>query len=75
MSCAESLRARADVHLVQADVGDRDQVRSAAQEATRVFGKIHVLCNNAGIGGGGDTHDADFEQPGTRRYASIWAAS
>jgi NAD(P)-dependent dehydrogenase (short-subunit alcohol dehydrogenase family) len=55
-----SLRGRVDLHLVHADVGDRDQVRSAADEAIRVFGKIHVLCNNAGIGGGGDTHDADF---------------
>jgi NAD(P)-dependent dehydrogenase (short-subunit alcohol dehydrogenase family) len=33
------------IHLVQADVGDRDQVRAAAQEALRTFGKIHVLCN------------------------------
>ena len=57
----DTLRARADVHLVQADVGDRDQVRAAAQEAIRMFGRIHVLCNNAGIGGGGDTHDADFD--------------
>jgi NAD(P)-dependent dehydrogenase (short-subunit alcohol dehydrogenase family) len=52
---------RKDVHLVQADVGDRDQVRKAADEAIRAFGKIHVLCNNAGIGGGGDTNDPDFD--------------
>ena len=52
---------RKDVHLVQADVGDRDQVRKAADEALRAFGKIHVLCNNAGIGGGGDTNDPEFD--------------
>jgi NAD(P)-dependent dehydrogenase (short-subunit alcohol dehydrogenase family) len=57
----QSLRSRADVHLVHTDVGDRDQVRSAAEEAIRIFGRIHVLCNNAGVGGGGDTHDADFD--------------
>jgi NAD(P)-dependent dehydrogenase (short-subunit alcohol dehydrogenase family) len=57
----EALHGRVDVHLVQADVGDRDQVHAAAQQAMRIFGKIHVLCSNAGIGGGGDTHDADFE--------------
>jgi NAD(P)-dependent dehydrogenase (short-subunit alcohol dehydrogenase family) len=57
----DSLRGRVDVHFVHTDVGDRDQVRSAAQEAIRVFGRIHVLCNNAGIGGGGDTLDADFD--------------
>lgn len=55
------LGGRNDVHFVNADVGDRDQLRAAAEQAIRVFGKIHVLCNNAGIGGGGDTHDADFD--------------
>ena len=57
----EALAGRSDVHFVHADVGDRDQVRGAADEAMRTFGKIHVLCNNAGVGGGGDTHDPDFE--------------
>jgi NAD(P)-dependent dehydrogenase (short-subunit alcohol dehydrogenase family) len=56
-----ALAGRKDVHFVQADVGDRDQVRAAAEDAIRAFGKIHVLCNNAGIGGGGDTNDPDFE--------------
>lgn len=57
----EALAGRSDVHFVHADVGDRDQVRGAADEAIRKFGKIHVLCNNAGVGGGGDTHDPDFD--------------
>jgi NAD(P)-dependent dehydrogenase (short-subunit alcohol dehydrogenase family) len=52
---------RQDAHLIRADIGDRDQVRAAADEAIRVFGKLHVLCNNAGIGGGGDTLDPDFD--------------
>lgn len=56
-----SLQGRADVHLVQADIGDRAQVRAATDEAIKTFGRIHVLCNNAGIGGGGDTLDADFD--------------
>jgi NAD(P)-dependent dehydrogenase (short-subunit alcohol dehydrogenase family) len=49
------------VHFVQADVGDRDQMRRAADEAVRAFGKVHVLCNNAGIGGGNNAEDPDFE--------------
>ena len=57
----QTLSGRKDVCLVQADVGDRDQMRAAADQAIRLFGKIHVLCNNAGIGGGGDTMDPDFE--------------
>ena len=56
-----ALAGRKDVHFLQADVGDRDQVRAAAEDAIRAFGKIHVLCNNAGVGGGGDTNDPDFE--------------
>jgi NAD(P)-dependent dehydrogenase (short-subunit alcohol dehydrogenase family) len=57
----QEFAGRKDVHLVQVDVGDRDQMRAAAAEAIRTFGKIHVLCNNAGIGGGGDAHDPDFD--------------
>ena len=49
------------VHVIQADVSDRDQVRTAADEAVRVFGKINVLCNNAGVGGGGNAEDPDFD--------------
>ena len=56
-----ALAGRQDVHFVEADVGDRDQVRRAAEDAIQAFGKIHVLCNNAGIGGGGDTNDPDFD--------------
>jgi len=57
----QALAGRDDVHFIDADVGDRDQVRAAAAEAVRRFGRIHVLCNNAGVGGGGDTHEPDFD--------------
>lgn len=50
------------VHVLQADVSDRDQVRKAADEAIGVFGKIHVLCNNAGVSGGGNAEDPDFDE-------------
>ena len=49
------------VHVVQVDVADREQVRAAADEAVGVFGKINVLCNNAGVGGGGNAEDPDFD--------------
>lgn len=55
------LAGRDDVRCLQVDVGDRAQLRAAADETLRAFGKVHVLCNNAGIGGGGDTSDPDFE--------------
>lgn len=57
----QALGSRDDVHFVQADVGDRDQVRAAAAEAIERFGKIHILCNNAGVSGGGNVDDPDFE--------------
>jgi len=48
------------VHFVRVDVTDRDQMRAAADEAEAVFGRIHVLCNNAGVGGGGAVADDEF---------------
>ena len=38
-----------NVHAVRLDVADREGFVRAADEAERVFGKVHVLCNNAGI--------------------------
>jgi len=40
----------AGVHALKLDVTDRDAMQRAADEAERVFGKVHLLCNNAGIG-------------------------
>jgi NAD(P)-dependent dehydrogenase (short-subunit alcohol dehydrogenase family) len=42
-------RGNPDVHAVRLDVADRESFARAADEAERVFGKVHVLCNNAGI--------------------------
>jgi NAD(P)-dependent dehydrogenase (short-subunit alcohol dehydrogenase family) len=38
------------VHHLRLDVTDRAAFVRAADEAERVFGKVHVLCNNAGVG-------------------------
>lgn len=38
------------VHAIGVDVTDRPGMERAAAEAERTFGKIHVLCNNAGVG-------------------------
>lgn len=58
----EILKGNNATHLVRVDVADRDGLRRAAQETLDVFGKIHVLCNNAGVGGGGNADDPDFEE-------------
>jgi NAD(P)-dependent dehydrogenase (short-subunit alcohol dehydrogenase family) len=38
-----------DVHAIPLDVTDREAFTRAADETERVFGKIHIVCNNAGI--------------------------
>ena len=39
-----------NVHPIRLDVTDRAAMAAAADETERVFGKVHVLVNNAGIG-------------------------
>jgi NAD(P)-dependent dehydrogenase (short-subunit alcohol dehydrogenase family) len=38
---------------VQVDVADRGAMRAAALEAVAAFGKVHLVCNNAGVAVGG----------------------
>lgn len=52
---------RQSVHPIQLDVTDREVYRCAADEAERVFGRIHVLVNNAGVGLGGPMQAATFK--------------
>jgi NAD(P)-dependent dehydrogenase (short-subunit alcohol dehydrogenase family) len=36
------------------NVGHRDQLRAAALKTIEAFGKVHIVCNNAGVGAGGE---------------------
>lgn len=38
------------VHAIRLDVTDRKAMAAAAMETEHVFGKIHILANNAGVG-------------------------
>ena len=38
---------------VVADAGNRDSIRAAALQTLAKFGKVHVVCNNAGVATGG----------------------
>lgn len=50
----EELRAKQiRAEGVVADVTSRDSLRRAALETIAKFGKVHVVCNNAGVGAGG----------------------
>jgi NAD(P)-dependent dehydrogenase (short-subunit alcohol dehydrogenase family) len=43
----------AEVRGLVCDVSDRAAVERAAVATVAAFGKVHVVCNNAGVGGGG----------------------
>lgn len=49
------------VRGIHCDVADPDSIERAAQATFAAFGKVHVLCNNAGVaaGGGIDTISVD----------------
>ncbi|UFX42667.1 SDR family NAD(P)-dependent oxidoreductase [Bradyrhizobium sp. 41S5] len=50
----DALRAGgADVHGVVCDVADPSSVDRAAEASFRAVGNVHVVCNNAGVAGGG----------------------
>ncbi|MBL4782495.1 MAG: SDR family NAD(P)-dependent oxidoreductase [Porticoccaceae bacterium] len=42
-----------DIATIRCDVTKQDQVNAAADATVERFGKVHVLCNNAGINVGG----------------------
>ena len=57
----EQLAGSNAVHFVKTNVAERESLRAAAQETLDAFGKIHVLCNNAGVNGGGTAASPDFD--------------
>jgi NAD(P)-dependent dehydrogenase (short-subunit alcohol dehydrogenase family) len=53
-AAVEELRAKqVRAEGVICDVGSRASLRAAALETIAKFGKVHVVCNNAGVGAGG----------------------
>ncbi len=53
--------AGADVLAVRTDVSDGDQVDALAAATLEHFGAVHLVCNNAGVGGGGLSWEASRE--------------
>jgi NAD(P)-dependent dehydrogenase (short-subunit alcohol dehydrogenase family) len=49
---ADLRRQEHDVTGVLTDVSKRVSVEALAEQALKTYGKVHVLCNNAGVGGG-----------------------
>ncbi|HEX9167496.1 MAG TPA: SDR family NAD(P)-dependent oxidoreductase [Roseiarcus sp.] len=46
-------RTNADVDGVKADVSLKSEIEQAAEATIARYGKVHILVNNAGVGGGG----------------------
>src|SRR5471030_2445556 len=47
-------RTNVDVDSVKADVSLKSELQAAADATIARYGKVHILVNNAGVGGGGD---------------------
>ena len=58
-SAVEELGDRADA--VICDVADPAAVKAAADKTIERFGKVHILVNNAGVGGGGKPGETTLE--------------
>jgi NAD(P)-dependent dehydrogenase (short-subunit alcohol dehydrogenase family) len=57
-AAVDSLRAHEpNVRSVVCDVTDIGSVERAAEAAYQTFGKVHVVCNNAGVAAGGGSLD------------------
>ena len=54
---------------VACDVADLVSIERAAQVTYETIGAVHVVCNNAGVGGGSGIDDISVETYPRRRWA------
>ncbi len=76
-SALEGLRrTNVDVDSVKADVSLKDELQAAADATVTRYGKVHILVNNAGVGGGGGygqwTDDSWNWTLGVNLWSVIW---
>jgi len=74
---AELRRTNADVDGVKADVSLKAELQAAADATVARYGKVHILVNNAGVGGGNGTYglwtDAGWNWTlGVNLMSAIW---
>lgn len=77
-AAVEKLRStNADIDGVRADVSLKDELAAAAEATVARYGKVHILVNNAGVGGGGPYgmwSDAAWDWTlGVNLRAVVWA--
>lgn len=56
---SHGLHENTDVEKIVCDVSDRNSIEEAAQATIERFGKVHLLCNNAGVSSGGLVEECD----------------
>lgn len=68
--------SNADVEGVIADVSLKAELQAAAEATVAAYGKVHILVNNAGVGGGGgygDWNDASWDWViGVNLMSVVW---
>ena len=57
----EFASSSAEVIHLKVDVTDRDAMEQAARETEAAFGKVHVVCNNAGVSVGGRVDKMNYK--------------
>lgn len=60
-AAAASLPAAVERTTVVCDVSKGEQIEALREAAIEAFGAVHVVCNNAGVGGGGAMTDISIE--------------
>ena len=61
-----------NVMTVSVDSTDASALKDAAQELSRRFGPLHVLCNNAGVPGGGKVLETPIEGWRNTHEVNFW---
>jgi NAD(P)-dependent dehydrogenase (short-subunit alcohol dehydrogenase family) len=59
--CAAELAPEKNVHFIRLDVSDRTAMAAAVDETEHLFGRVHLLCNNAGVGDGVPIDSAGYD--------------
>ena len=57
----EFFDTNANVITMKVDVTDREAMEHAAKDTIEAFGKVHVLCNNAGVALTGEIGDMSYQ--------------
>jgi NAD(P)-dependent dehydrogenase (short-subunit alcohol dehydrogenase family) len=61
VNAEKALDSPGNLIALELDVTDRSAIERAADRTEGAFEKVHVVCNNAGIGGGGPAHETPIE--------------